>query len=54
MPPVSRAQQRLVFARARAGEAWAKRWIAEGSMKVQKRKRKRPGSLAKHAAKRRH
>jgi len=34
MPPVSRDQQKLVFARARAGERWAKRWIAEGSMKV--------------------
>lgn len=41
MPPTSRKQQRLVYARAKQGVAWAKRWVAEGNMKVQPKKRKR-------------
>lgn len=47
MPPSTRRQQRFVFARARAGEAWAKRWVAEGKMDIvprrKKRKRRRHG-----------
>lgn len=43
MPPVSRAQQKLVYARANAGEAWAKRWVREGATKITPKKNKRRG-----------
>lgn len=39
VPPVSRKQQRFMFAQANKGVAWAKKWVAEGQTKVQKKKR---------------
>lgn len=39
MPPVSREQQKLVYARANAGEKWAQKWVREGKTKVKKKKR---------------
>ena len=52
MPPVSRRQQKLIFARARAGVGWAKKYIAEaGSMKVHakhQKKRKKRGRRRGH------
>lgn len=41
MPPTSRKQQKLVYARAEQGVAWARRWVREGNMKVKKKKKKR-------------
>jgi hypothetical protein len=40
VPPVSRKQQKYVFAQADKGVAWAKKWVAEGAMKVKKKKRR--------------
>lgn len=39
MPPTSRRQQKFVFAKAREGVPWAKRWVSEGKMKVRKHNR---------------
>lgn len=38
MPAVSARQQRYVYWRASQGDAWAKRWLAEGHTKPVKRK----------------
>ena len=41
MPPVSRKQQKLVFARAKAGARWAQKWVREGKTKVTPKAKKR-------------
>jgi hypothetical protein len=40
VPPVSRKQQKYVFAQADKGVAWAKKWVREGKTKVKKKKRR--------------
>jgi hypothetical protein len=41
VPPTSRKQQRFVYAKAHEGVSWAKKWVAEGKMKVKKAARKK-------------